>query len=54
MRINVKGESVSDNILNLYVSELIKAHPDKNIQAVDIIVKGDFIKVRFHSLDKSA
>ncbi|MBQ6153753.1 MAG: hypothetical protein IJJ15_08405 [Ruminococcus sp.] len=55
MRINVKGDSVSDKIVKLYVSELVKAHPDKDIQAVDIIVSGDFLKVKmFHSLERTA
>lgn len=55
MRINVKGDRVSDNIVKLYVSELIKAHPEKDIRAVDIIVSGDFLKVKmFHSLERSA
>lgn len=55
MRINVKGDRVSDKTAQLYVSELIKAHPDKDIRAVDIIVNGDYLKVKlFHSLDKTA
>lgn len=55
MKVNVKGEQVSDKILSMYVSELIKAHPDKNISSVDIIVDGDRLKVRMrHDLDKSA
>jgi len=55
MTVSVKGEHVSDSIVNMYVSELVKAHPDKNISSVDIIVEGDSLKVRMrHDLDKSA
>lgn len=55
MRINVTGDRVSDKILQLYVSELIKAHPDEQIEAVDITVTGDFINVKmFPSLNRSA
>lgn len=55
MRINVKGDRVSDKIVKLYVSELVKAHPDKDIEAVDIIVSGDFLKVKmFHPLERTA
>ena len=55
MKINVKGEHVSDKIINMYVTELVKAHPDKHIDAVDIIVDGDAMKVRMiHSLDRTA
>ena len=55
MKVSVHGERVSDNIVNTYVQELVKAHPDKNISAVDIIVEGDSLKVRMmHELDKTA
>ena len=55
MKINVRGEHVSDKIINMYVSELVKAHPDKHIDAVDIFVEGDKMKVRLmHDLDRSA
>ena len=55
MKINVKGEHVSENIINMYVTELVKAHPDKHISAVDIIVDGDKMKVRMmHDLDRTA
>ena len=55
MKINVKGEHVSDKIINMYVTELVKAHPDKHIDAVDIFVEGDKMKVRMmHDLDRSA
>ena len=46
MRINVMGEKVSDKIVSMYVNELIKAHPEKKISAVDIIVEGDFMKIK--------
>ena len=46
MKINVKGEHVSEKIIHMYVDELIKAHPDKHINAVDIIVEGDAMKAR--------
>lgn len=55
MKVSVKGEHVSDNIIQLYVNELIKAHPDKHISSVDIIVDGDSMKVRMiHDLDRTA
>ena len=55
MTVSVKGENVSDNILRMYVNELVKAHPDKNISSVDIIVEGDSLKVLMrHDLDKTA
>ncbi len=55
MKINVKGEHVSDKIIHMYVDELIKAHPDKHINAVDIIVEGDTMKVRMvHDLERTA
>lgn len=55
MKINVRGEHVSDKIINMYVDELVKAHPDKHIDAVDIFVEGDKMKVRLlHDLDRSA
>ena len=55
MKVNVKGEHVSEKIINMYVTELVKAHPDKRIDAVDIIVDGDKMKVRMlHDLDRSA
>lgn len=55
MKVNVRGEKVSDNIIRMYVSELVKAHPDKHISSVDILVQGDSMKVRLmHDLDKSA
>lgn len=55
MKVSVKGERVSDKIVSMYVDELVKAHPDKNISAVDIIVEGDSLKVRMiHELRKTA
>ena len=55
MKVNVKGEHVSDKIINMYVTELVKAHPEKHIDSVDIIVEGDKMKVRMtHDLDRSA
>ena len=55
MKVSVKGEKVSDKIVNMYIDELVKAHPEKNISAVDIIVEGDYLKVRMmHELDKTA
>lgn len=55
MKVNVKGEHVSDKIINMYVTELVKAHPDKRIDAVDIFVEGDTMKVRMmHDLDRTA
>ena len=55
MKVSVKGEHVSDNVLRMYVSELIKAHPDKRISSVELIVEGDILKVRLlHDLEKTA
>lgn len=55
MKVSVRGERVSDKIVRMYVDELVKAHPDKHISAVDIIVEGDSLKVRMmHELDKTA
>ena len=55
MKVNVKGEKVSDKIVGMYVDELVKAHPDKHISMVDIIVEGDSLKVRMiHEAEKSA
>ena len=55
MKINVKGEQVSEKIIKMYVSELVKAHPDKRIDSVDIIVEGDSMKViLMHDLDRTA
>lgn len=55
MKINVSGERVSEKIINMYVSELVKAHPDKQIESVDIIVDGDSMKVTLtHDLDRTA
>lgn len=55
MKISVKGEYVSDKIIHMYVNELIKAHPDKHINSVDIFVDGDKMKVRMvHDLDRTA
>ena len=55
MTVRVKGEQVPETIVNSYVSELVKAHPDKNIQSVELIVEGDSLKVRMlHDLDKTA
>ena len=55
MTVRVKGEKVPANVVSMYVKELVKAHPDKNIRAVDIIVDGDSLKVRMsHDLDKTA
>ena len=55
MKINVSGEQVSEKIIKMYVSELVKAHPDKHIESVDIIVHGDSLKVRLmHDLDRTA
>ena len=55
MKVSVRGEHVSDKIVSMYVSELVKAHPDKHIRSVDIIVDGDSMKVRLmHDLDRSA
>ena len=55
MKINVKGEQVSEKIIKMYVTELVKAHPDKHIDSVDIIVEGDSMKVRLmHDLDRTA
>ena len=46
MRINVLGEKVSDKIVKMYVKELVKAHPEKKISSVDIIVECDFFEVK--------
>ena len=55
MKVNVKGEYVLDKVINMYVTELVKAHPEKHIDSVDIIVEGDKMKVRMtHDLDRSA
>ena len=55
MKVSVKGEQVSDKVLQMYVSELIKAHPDKRIASVELIVEGDSLKVRLlHDLDRTA
>ncbi len=56
MRINVLGEKVSDKIVKMYVKELVKAHPEKKISSVDIIVEGDFfeVKCKYEELDRIA
>lgn len=50
------GEKVSDSIVKMYVNEIVKAHPEKKISAVDIIVEGDFLKVKcqYEMLDRIA
>lgn len=55
MKVSVTGEQVAESVLKMYVNELVKAHPDKKISSVDIIVKGDSLKVRMrHEARKSA
>ena len=55
MKVSVKGEQVSDNVLEMYVRELVKAHPDKRISSVELIVKGDSLTFRLlHDLDRTA
>lgn len=56
MRINVMGEKVSDTIVRMYVNELLKVHPERKVSAVDIIVEGDFLKVKceYEQLDRIA
>lgn len=55
MKVNVSGEQVSDKIVRMYVSELVKAHPDKHISEVNILVDGDKMKVTLlHDLDRTA
>ena len=55
MKVNVRGEKVSDKIVKMYVNELVKAHPDKHIEAVDILIEGDTMKVRLmHDLGRTA
>ena len=55
MKVSVRGEKVSDKVLKMYVSELVKAHPDKRISSVELIVEGDSLKVRLlHDLDRTA
>ena len=55
MTVRVTGEKVADSIISSYVRELVKAHPDKKIRSVDIIVQGDSLKVRLmHDLDRTA
>ena len=55
MTVRVKGEKVPESVVTMYVSELVKAHPDKKISSVDIIVEGDSLKVRMiHDLDRTA
>lgn len=55
MTVRVTGEKVADSIIHSYVRELVKAHPDKKIRSVDIIVEGDSLKVRLmHDLDRTA
>lgn len=53
VRIKVLGEKVSDKVVKMYVKELVKAHPEKKISAVDIIVEGDFfeVKCQYEELD---
>lgn len=46
MLVNVKGENVPQHVADMYVSELLKAHPDKRVSSVDLIVEGDYIKVK--------
>lgn len=46
MRVNVKGDTASKDVARMYVCELLKAHPNKNITAVDLIVEGDYLKVK--------
>ena len=54
MKISVKGESVSDKVVSMYVSELLKAHPGMKVESVDIIVTGDRMKVRMNHADRGA
>lgn len=56
MRIKVLGEKVSDKVVKMYVNELVKAHPEKRISSVDIIVEGDFLKIKckYEDLDRIA
>lgn len=56
MRVKVTGDNVSQNVLNMYVKEIVKAHPERKISAVDIIVEGDFLKIRceYEELDRIA
>lgn len=55
MTFSVRGDNVSDSIVRMYVTELLKAHPGEKISSVDIIVEGDILKVRMRrELEKSA
>ena len=55
MTVRVTGETVPEREVLMYVNELVKAHPDKDISAVDIFVSGDSMKVRMlHGMGKSA
>lgn len=47
MKVNIRGDKeVPKYIADMYVNELIKAHPERRISSVDLIVEGDFLKVK--------
>lgn len=46
MRVNVHGETVPQFVADMYVNELLKAHPEKRVSSVDLIVEGDYITVK--------
>ena len=47
MRVNILGDTkVPQYVADMYVSELLKAHPEKRVSSVDLIVDGDFLKVK--------
>lgn len=54
MKIRVRGENVPDSVVSMYVHELLKAHPDKKVRSVDIIVDGDYLKVKMMHEDLGA
>ena len=46
MKVNVMGEKVSRDIAVLYANEFVKAHSEHKIKSIDIIVEGDFLKIK--------
>jgi len=48
MKITVLGGSISEQEKQNYIAYVKKAHPDKIITELEILIDGDFVGLKFH------
>ena len=48
MKVNVIGETLTENEINAYKERALEKYPDREVESIDLKVDGDYVDISYH------